>query len=139
LYKPDITYLKEVARHLIHINEAFLVAGDTLESIMHHHVNYFRECERIEATTAVAVAPELAAGRQKLHSRIQERLYIANKEIRAIKSRASTLSERLDNEIDLVSAIIKIGNIILMLNSTTINCLLPLPKAPVVITRQCRL
>jgi hypothetical protein len=108
-----------------------------LESIMHHHVNYLRECERVEATTAVA--PELAADRQKLHSRIQERLYIANKEIRAIKARASTLSERLDNEIDLVSAIIKIRNIVLMLNSTIINCLLPLPKAPVVITRQCRL
>lgn len=76
---------------------------------MYHHLNYFRECEK---TRPVATA----ADRQKVHSRIQERLYITHKEIRAIKCRASTLNERLDNEIDLVSLTLthlslKIGNI----------------------------
>jgi hypothetical protein len=99
LYKPDITYLKEIARHLIHINEAFVVAGDTLESMMHHHENFFRECDRGSPI-------ETSEAQQKLHSRVQERLYITNKELRAIKFRASTLSERLDNEIDLVSSIL---------------------------------
>lgn len=97
MYRPDIAYLKEIARHLIHINEAFVVAGDTLESLMYHHENFFRE---YDGTGPIGTLQT----RQKLHRRIQERLYITNKEIRAIKSRASTLSERLDNEIDLVSS-----------------------------------
>ncbi|CRG89485.1 hypothetical protein PISL3812_06521 [Talaromyces islandicus] len=94
LYKPDISYLKEIARHLIHINEAFLVAGDTLESMMHHHENFVHGYDRTRRI-------ETSEARQKLYSQIQERLYITNKEIRAMKFRASTLTERLENEIDL--------------------------------------
>ncbi|KAH8698688.1 hypothetical protein BGW36DRAFT_376609 [Talaromyces proteolyticus] len=105
-YTPDFPRLREIARHLIHINETFEVAIDTLESMRYHHAQFFTESQNTRklstgSATDNSPAQQPAAEWHKIYSLIQERMYLATKRIKAIKARASTLSERLSNEADL--------------------------------------
>jgi len=67
-------------------------------------MNYFEETAQENAISVQNnVVDKPNRDRRRQYSRIQERLHIANKQISAIKARASTFSERLNNEMDLVS------------------------------------
>jgi hypothetical protein len=64
---------------------------------VHHHQTLHNEFE-----TAGLIATEEKKSRQKLFRIIQEKLYISDKDMAAKKSRATSLNERLHNEINLV-------------------------------------
>lgn len=66
--------------------------------MVHHHQSLYSEFETMELITT-----EEQKLRQKLFRIIQEKLYISDKDMEAKKARASSLNERLHNEINLVS------------------------------------
>lgn len=87
-YRVDFPYLHDIARHLIHAKEKLEVADDTLQSVMHQH-------------DILSPGPQSDEQKQDF-DRVQQRLYLSLKEIRAIRFRAVSLNERLLNEINLV-------------------------------------
>ncbi|KAE8554237.1 hypothetical protein EYB25_002775 [Talaromyces marneffei] len=94
--EPDFPLLHDLGRHLIHAKEIFEVATNTINSIVHHHRSLYDE---FQATGMIAA--EEQKSRQKLFRIIQEKLYISDKDMTAKQARATSLNERLHNEINL--------------------------------------
>lgn len=95
--EPDFTLLHDLARHLIHAKEIFEVAKDTTNSIIHHHQSLQQEfgTEERAKKLELQIPP-------KLFKIIQEKLYISDRDMAAKQARATSLNERLHNEINLV-------------------------------------
>jgi hypothetical protein len=89
-FQPQFILLHDLARHISHSKEILDVALETVDSIMHQ---YALLDEHHPSPTS----------RTQWHSRdIERQLYFATKSLRATKLRCNSLSERLQNEINLV-------------------------------------
>ncbi|KAF3392226.1 hypothetical protein DPV78_010604 [Talaromyces pinophilus] len=95
--EPDFPLLHDLGRHLIHAKEIFEVATNTINSMIHHHQSLYSEFEAMGL-----IATDEQKSRQKLFRIIQEKLYISDKDMAAKRARATSLNERLHNEINLV-------------------------------------
>ena len=73
------------------------MATNTINSMIHHHQSLYSEFE-----TMGLIATEEQKSRQKVFRIVQEKLYISDKDMAAKKARATSLNERLHNEINLV-------------------------------------
>jgi hypothetical protein len=86
-FQPDFPRLHDIARHIIHSNETLDVAVDTIDSISHQNILFSEE---------ICITSK----------QLQQRLYLVLKKMNAIKRRSVSLSERLQNEINLASNLI---------------------------------
>lgn len=73
------------------------MATNTIYSITHHHRRFYEEFQ-----VSDAVGVEEKRDRQQLFATLQEKLFISEKDIKAIKARSVSLDGRLRNEINLV-------------------------------------
>lgn len=90
-YEHDFPRLHDIARHIIHANETLDVARDTAESMMHGHEMLNTE------------HPEVSRNDPRSFRQVEWKLYSLSKDLSALKARAVSLNERLQNEINLVS------------------------------------
>ena len=90
-FQPQFTLLHDMARHISHNKEILDVAADTLDSIIYEQSVLDEQHPR-------------PADRVPWHVKdVHQQLYLTSKGIRATKLRCISLSERLQNEINLVS------------------------------------
>ncbi|KAE8416244.1 hypothetical protein BDV36DRAFT_297217 [Aspergillus pseudocaelatus] len=97
-FQPQFTLLHDMARHISHNKEILDVAADTVESIIYEQSVLNEQHPR-------------PADRVPWHVRdVYQQLYLTSKGIRATKLRCISLSERLQNEINLAFNIVSQRN-----------------------------
>ncbi|OGM44099.1 hypothetical protein ABOM_007270 [Aspergillus bombycis] len=97
-FQPQFTLLHDMARHISHNKEILDVASDTLDSILYEQAVLDEQHPR-------------PADRVPWHVKdVHRQLYLTSKGIRATKLRCISLSERLQNEINLAFNIVSQRN-----------------------------
>ncbi|KAF7589806.1 hypothetical protein BBP40_003615 [Aspergillus hancockii] len=88
-FQPQFTLLHDMARHISHNKEILDVAADTMESIIYEQAMLDEQHPRL-------------SDRVPWHVKVvHQQLYLTSKGLRATKFRCISLSERLQNEINL--------------------------------------
>lgn len=92
---PNFPNLHDIARHVSHANEILQVAEHTLDRLVQAQLSW--KMEYYDGNTGLVKRNRMACLQNK-----QDLLFLA-KEIHSLKTRSASLSERLQNEINLVS------------------------------------
>lgn len=92
---PNFPNLHDIARHVSHANEILQVAEHTLDRLVQAQISW--KTEYYDGNTGPAKRNRMICLQNK-----QDLLFLA-KEIHSLKTRSASLSERLQNEINLVS------------------------------------
>jgi hypothetical protein len=90
-FQPEFIILHDLARHISHSKEILDVALETVDSIMHEY-SMLDEQHPCPSTRILWLSKD-----------IERHLYFASKSLRSIIYRCVSLSERLQNEINLVN------------------------------------
>lgn len=91
---PNFPNLHDIARHVSHANEILQVAEHTLDRLVQAQVSW--KTEYYDGNIGAAKRNRMICLQNK-----QDLLFLA-KEIHSLKTRSASLSERLQNEINLV-------------------------------------
>lgn len=92
---PNFPNLHDIARHVSHANEILHVAEHTLDRLVQAQISW--KTEYYDSNTGSAKRNRMVCLQNK-----QDLLFLA-KEIHCLKTRSASLSERLQNEINLVN------------------------------------
>lgn len=95
---PNFPNLHDIARHVSHANETLQVAEHTLDRLVQAQICW--KTEYYDGNTGTAKRNRMVCLQNK-----QDLLFLA-KEIHSLKTRSASLSERLQNEINLVSILL---------------------------------
>jgi hypothetical protein len=89
-FRPEFLFLHDIARHVSHSNEIIDVALETIDSLIYEN----------DILSKASPSPYKEVPWE--YEDIKRKLYFGRKSISATKLRCTSLSERLQNEINLV-------------------------------------